>query len=270
MIHLQSNEYFLNSKMSVTTEPRSPQQVFPEHDHSFDEIIVVSKGNGIHVVNDIPMNLSRNYVCFVGKKDRHLIEQVDELFLCNILYKKDQLSSSALLEKYLPQPEEETVDWFIDDETALRVNYIIERLDHESHTHCAESRAMSELLFQQLVVELWRGRIQDERILTQEDRLLSSIVFMNKNYDQPLNIDEIAQHVKVSSRLLSKAIKDITGMSFNQYLHFIRAKNAISLLINTDISVTDIAFMVGYSDSNYFSTKFKQTMHRKPSDIRVG
>ena len=66
----------------------------------------------------------------------------------------------------------------------------------------------------------------------------------------------------------TNGLRKITGMNFTQYLHFIRAKNAMSLLINTEKSITDIAFLVGYSDSNYFSTKFKQTMNKKPSDLR--
>lgn len=268
MIYLKSNDFFLNSDSSITTELREPQEVFPEHYHSFDEIVIVSKGNGIQVINGIPMKLSKNYVCFVNNKDRHLFEQVDNLFLSNILYKRDKLSTCIQLDKYLPQQLGETVDWFIDDETCFRVNYIIKRLNHESHINNIESRAMSELLFQQLIVELWRGKIQNMNTLSRDDRIIYCVVYMIKHYDKPLSIEQLSEHTKVSSRMLAKAIKKITGMNFNQYLHFIRAKNAISLLINTEKSITDIAFMVGYSDSNYFSTKFKQTMNKKPSDIR--
>jgi len=268
MIHLKNKEFFLNSDTLITTELREPQEAFPEHSHSFDEIVIVSKGNGIHVINEIPMKLSKNYVCFVNGKDRHLFEHVDNLFLSNILYQRDKLSKSILLDKYLPQQLDETIDWFIDDEAGLRVNYIIERLNNESHTNSIESRAMSELLFQQLIVELWRGKINDMNTLSQDDRIIYCLVYMIKNYDKPLNIEKLSEHAKLSSRMLAKAIKDITGMNFSQYLHFIRAKNATSLLINTEKSITDIAFIVGYSDSNYFSTKFKQTMNKKPSDIR--
>jgi len=268
MIYLKSKEFFLNSEASITTELREPQQVFPEHSHAFEEIVIVSKGNGIHVINEIPMKLSKNYVCFVNGKDRHSFEHVDNLFLSNILYRRDKLNSSIQMDKYLPKQCGETVDWFIDDETGLRVNYIIERLNYESHINSIESRAMSELLFQQLLVELWRGKIKSMNTLSREDRIVYCIVYMTKNYDKPLNIEKLAEHAELPSRMLAKAINKITGMNFNQYLHFIRAKNAISLLINTEKSITEIAFSVGYSDSNYFSTKFKQTMHKKPSEIR--
>jgi len=270
MIHLKPNEFFLNSSCAITTELREPQDDFPEHYHSFEEIVIVAKGNGTHVINDIPMRLSKNYVCFIRRQDRHLFEDVNELFLSNVLFLRDKLSSSIQIQDYLPNPDGGMVDWFIEDDTAFRVNYIIERLNYESHVNNLASKAMSELLFQQLIVELWRGKIVDTSTLSHSDKIISAIIHINKNYDKPLNIDALANQTAISDKQLSKEIKRATGMNFNQYLHFVRAKNAMSLLINTDKSITDIAFDVGYSDSNYFSTKFKQVIKRKPSDIREG
>ncbi|MDG3084855.1 helix-turn-helix domain-containing protein [Vibrio hannami] len=268
MIYLKSNEFFINSDIPITTELREPQENFPEHYHTFEEIVIVSKGTGIHVINDIPMTLSKNYVCFVGKNDRHLFDNVNKLYLSNVLYQQDKFSSSVQLKDYLPNSNHGPVDWFIEDETAIRVNYIIERLNFETHSNTITSRAMSELLFQQLVVELWRGKINDTTFLSHDDKIIASIVYINKNSDKNINIELLAEQVALPARTLAKDIKRATGMNFSQYLHFIRAKNAMALLINTDKSVTDIAFDVGYSDSNYFSTKFKQAINKKPSDIR--
>ncbi len=55
-----------------------------------------------------------------------------------------------------------------------------------------------------------------------------------------------------------------------QYLHYIRASKALSRLLYSDKSITDIAFEVGYQDSNYFSTKFKQVFSVTPRDARLG
>jgi AraC family L-rhamnose operon regulatory protein RhaS len=269
MIHLKPNEFFLNSKSSITTELRSPQEPFPEHYHSFEEIIIVSKGSGIHVVNDIPMCLSKNYVCFVAQRDRHLFENVSDLFLSNVLFIRDKFQSCPQLSQFLPSTETGSVEWFIEDETAQRVNYIIERLNFESHCNNVSSEAMSELLFQQLIVELWRGKIVDTGRLSPDDRVIAALVHINKNHASALNIESLACYANLSVRMLTKEIKRATGMSFNQYLHFIRAKQAMYFLINTDHNITDIAFDVGYTDSNYFSTKFKQVLNKKPSDVRI-
>lgn len=269
MIHLKPNEFFLNSHSAITTEIRSPQEAFPEHYHSFEEIIIVSKGNGIHVVNDIPMCLSKNYVCFVAKGDRHLFENVQDLFLSNILFIKDKFKSCPQLRRFLPNTDQGSVEWFIDDETALRINYIIERLNYESRNNDMSSEAMTQILFQQLIVELRRGKICETSLLSSADRLIAALVYLNKYFSSNLNIEIVANYANLSARVLAKEIKRTTGKSFNQYLHFIRAKQAMHSLINTDLCITDIAFNVGYSDSNYFSTKFKQAFKQKPSDVRI-
>ncbi len=270
MIYLKAHEFFMDSKSPVTTEIRSPQEPYPEHAHSFEEIIIVSGGNGIHVMNDIPMNLSKNYVCFVNKEDRHLFDSVDHLYLSNVLFDKDKLSICSCLNKFMPLKDSDENGWFINELAAERVNKIIEQLDIESHTDCEESRLIAQSLFQQLIIELWRGKIQQTDLLNHDDKVIYALSHINDNYSQLTELEPVADMAKLSSRQLTKSIKHLTGMSYNQYLHYIRASKALSRLLYSDKSITDIAFEVGYHDSNYFSTKFKQVFNVTPRDARLG
>lgn len=54
-----------------------------------------------------------------------------------------------------------------------------------------------------------------------------------------------------------------------QYLHYTRTSKAFSDILYMDQSITDIAFGVGYHDSNYFSTKFKQVFNQTPREARM-
>jgi len=269
MIYLKAHEFFMDSKSPVTTEIRNPQEPFPEHAHSFEEIVIVSSGNGIHVMNDIPMNLSKNYVCFVKKEDRHLFDSVDNLYLSNVLFDKDKLSVCSSLKKFMPLQSGDENGWFINESAAERVNQIIEQLDIESHTDSEESRIIAQSLFQQLVVELWRGKIQKSELLNHDDRVIFALSHINNNYSKLTELEPVAELAQLSSRQLTKSIRHLTGMSYNQYLHYIRASKALSRLLYSEESITDIAFDVGYQDSNYFSTKFKQVFHVTPRDARL-
>jgi len=269
MIYLNAHEFFMDSKCPVTTELRSPQEPFPEHAHSFEEIVIVSGGNGIHVMNDIPMNLSKNYVCFVKKEDRHLFDSVDELYLSNVLFDKDKLTLCSSLKKFMPLEEGDRNGWFINELAAERVNRIIDQLDIESHTDSEESRLIAQSLFQQLIVELWRGKIQKSDLLNHEDKVTYALSHINNNYSDLMELEPVAEIAQLSSRQLTKSIKQLTGMSYNQYLHYIRASKALSRLLYSEDSITDIAFDVGYHDSNYFSTKFKQVFNVTPRDARL-
>lgn len=269
MIYLNSNEYFLDSKSPVTTELRSPQDPFPEHAHSFEEIIIVSGGNGTHVMNDIPMNFSKNYVCFVRREDRHLFEDVDELYLSNILFEKDKLSVCSGLSQFMPSESDTCNGWFINDITAKRVNRLIEQLHVETHTNSEGSRIIAQSLFQQLIVEMWRGKIQRAEALNSNDKAVLALSHINSHSAELAELEPVAEMAQLSSRQLAKAIKQMTGMNYNQYLHYTRARKALSMLLYTEQSITDIAFQVGYQDSNYFSTKFKQSLKMTPRDARL-
>ena len=269
MIYLQSREFFMNSNSPVTTELRAPQEPYPEHAHSFEEIIVVSDGCGTHVMNDVPMNLSKNYVCFVKKDDRHLFDSVDNLYLSNVLFEKDKLQVSSDLKRFMPSESDREAGWFINERTAEIVRQLIERLNIESHIDSEESRMIAQFIFQQIIVELWRGKIKDVDLLNNSDKVIFALSHIQQHYAGLNEIDEVAETVKLSSRQLTNSIKKLTGMSFNQYLHYTRTSRAYSDILYTNQPITDIAFKVGYQDSNYFSTKFKQVFNQTPREVRT-
>lgn len=53
-----------------------------------------------------------------------------------------------------------------------------------------------------------------------------------------------------------------------KYINGIRIAKAEELLIGTDMPITDIAYMCGFSYSNYFARKFKQITGENPRDER--
>ncbi|WP_222104551.1 helix-turn-helix domain-containing protein [Vibrio jasicida] len=269
MIYLKSREFFMNSNSPVTTELRAPQEPYPEHAHSFEEIIIVSEGCGTHVMNDVPMNLSKNYVCFVKKEDRHLFDSVDNLYLSNVLFEKDKLQVCSDLKRFMPCESDRETGWFINENTAQSLRQLIERLHIESHIDSEESRMIAQLIFQQIIVELWRGKMKDADLLNSNDKVIYALSHIQQYYASVNEINDVAEAVKLSSRQLTNSIKKLTGMNFNQYLHYIRTSKAFSDILYTDQSITDIAFRVGYQDSNYFSTKFKQVFDQTPREARM-
>lgn len=268
MFQLNSHDFFQDSDANICTEVRAPQEDFPEHSHDFHELIIVTKGAGQHILNDVPTNLAQNYICYLSPQDRHLFEQSDNLYLTNILFKKNKLSYSPLLKNVLPQESDEANSWYISTETMKSVTTLIARLEYESNQNTMESRLMTEALFQQLVVELSRGRLSAHSQNATDNTILKVIDWIQNNYSEEFSVSDISDQFSISSRTLSRRIKQVTNLSFNNYVHRVRINHAMNLLLYSDLSVTDIAFQVGYKDSNYFSTKFKRFTHQTPTEFR--
>lgn len=91
-LKLRTEDYFLTDKNTVTVAERSPQSAFPLHHHDFDELVIVWRGNGLHLWNDVPYRITCGDLFYVSARDRHSYESVHDLELDNILYIRERLT----------------------------------------------------------------------------------------------------------------------------------------------------------------------------------
>ena len=84
-----------------------------------------------------------------------------------------------------------------------------------------------------------------------------SVIHANA-FEKTLTIESIASSCYCSKSMVSHIFKKRTGVSVNQYILSLRMEKAEGLLLNTDKSVTDIAYSCGYTDSNYFIYAFSK------------
>jgi len=88
--------------------------------------------------------------------------------------------------------------------------------------------------------------------------------------DKNLSLTRCAQALFVSETHLSKQLKQMTGMTFLEYLTTYRLKKAQELLRNPQLqyTITDIATKVGYEDAHYFSRVFRKKLGQSPLQYR--
>lgn len=93
--------------------------------------------------------------------------------------------------------------------------------------------------------------------------------YINKNYsNDKLTIDDVAKNIRISQTYLTRLLKKETGMSFIDYLTYIRIQNAIELMKDPTIKIYEIATLVGYNTQHYFSNVFKKHMGVSPNYYR--
>ncbi|PKM51152.1 MAG: hypothetical protein CVV02_08360 [Firmicutes bacterium HGW-Firmicutes-7] len=85
-------------------------------------------------------------------------------------------------------------------------------------------------------------------------------------YGKELTLEEISRIVSVSPQYFSKLFKEETGFNFIEYLTNSRIEKAKELIKNSQLTMKEVCFQVGYNDPNYFSRLFKKTVGVSPTD----
>ena len=108
----------------------------------------------------------------------------------------------------------------------------------------------------------------DEQRLRDLARLRRVRDRMDREYAQPLDVEELARGVHLSAGHLSREFRAAYGESPYSYLMTRRIERAMALLRRGDLSVTEVCFAVGCSSLGTFSTRFSQLVGVPPSVYR--
>jgi AraC-like DNA-binding protein len=91
---------------------------------------------------------------------------------------------------------------------------------------------------------------------------------IDRDYQQPLNLETLARGVHMSAGHLSREFRIAYGESPYSYLMTRRIERAMALLRRGDFSVTEVCFEVGCSSLGTFSTRFSELVGVPPSTYR--
>ena len=99
-------------------------------------------------------------------------------------------------------------------------------------------------------------------------RLQDAREILDENFIEPPTINRLARKVGINEAKLMHCFKQLYGLTIFDYAQSMRMEKAKQLLESTDLSITEIAFEVGYEYSSNFTTAFKRQFGITPSAAR--
>ncbi len=93
---------------------------------------------------------------------------------------------------------------------------------------------------------------------------------MDRAYAEPLDVRTVASVAHVSPAHFSRAFRAVFGETPHRYLQRRRVERAMFLLRESDRSVTDVCFDVGFNSLGTFSRTFREIVGETPSGYRSG
>ena len=272
LLILRKNEFFVTASQPVAVADRYPQKVFAEHSHEFCELVLVLRGNGLHVLNGRPYRITRGDLFYIRAQDRHSYASVNDLVLQNIIYCPERLKLNIDWPSLIPGLKEETYEpyWRLAAPGMSQARQLIAQLEQESHKHDSLAYLLCETLFAQLVITLQRHRYAMDNLaaVASEERLDQLITALAGSLNKPFALEEFCARHQCGERALRQLFRDQTGMTINQYLRQLRVCHAQHLLQHTELLISDVAMRCGFEDSNYFSVVFTRETGMTPSQWR--
>jgi AraC-like DNA-binding protein len=130
-------------------------------------------------------------------------------------------------------------------------------------------RDISMIHFQHLVVVISRHAGKDLRISDDATRRVAAAIRrIESTFCEKIDFRELAEMCGMSLRTFYRIFKQATGQTPQTYLKRVRVDHAAEALRSSDNTVTEIAFAVGFEDSNFFAREFRKIHEFAPSQYR--
>ncbi len=95
-----------------------------------------------------------------------------------------------------------------------------------------------------------------------------AVSYIKEHFWEELTLEDVAQEVHFSPYYVSRLFKEELGLTFIEYLTKIRIDEAKRLLLETNMTVSEISDLVGYQDPSYFTKVFKKREGVTPTQFR--
>ncbi len=272
------NEYFDDLQFPLRVFPHFAQKASGNHCHDFYELVIVQEGSGIHVIDNVREPIFLGDVFVIKPFVAHTYSDSYNLQIENILFLPELLNISdldindtpgysALFHPELKSHEKNHLS--LNNEQMSIVNNIITPLNIELITKRPGYRFMAKSYFMQLIGHLSRCYSNSGEKKSQNSLRLSSMIdLIDANYYKQLTLADIARKGSMSISNVNRLFNETLATTPIGYLIQVRIKNAMTMLERTSHTISEISFMCGFCDSNYFAKQFKKITGTTPSEFK--
>lgn len=280
---LNDRHFFKNKDIYVSKHNRYAK--YPKHTHQFLELNYMYSGSCVQHIDGKEITLNSGDVVLLNVGSSHSLEALgDDDILINILFRNKSIhldlldklyDSDSVLFNFLmnTSTNDQTVPLYIlfrkhGNKSAIQIIDTI--LDEYFFSQKFSNQIISSYLpillitlvrdYQSEIVNKSKQRLNDPVILT----VLKDI---EKGY-ATVSLQSVAKELNYNRYYLSNLIKKKTGKTFTELLNQQKLLQAQLLITSTKVPISQIIRQVGFSNKNYFYSKYRQKYGQLPTDVR--
>lgn len=251
---------------------------FQLHLVEFYMIVLITEGQGAHTIDFLDYKYEKGTLLTVRKDQIHkfirndgvkgsLLLFTDE-FLVSYLEKLEALKTLQLFNEFLGVPKIQ-----LSEIDLIEIFDLIKRIEKE-YFELNDSSSLgiirSELHI--LIAKLYRIKTHKNQIISTRKYLSEFIEFQNvveQNATKYIKVKDYAKLLGVSTKTLNTITKNIVNKSAKAFIDDICIKQMKRLLINTELTVKEIAYASGFEETTNFYKYFKRKTKLTPEQFRA-
>lgn len=276
-------------------DSRIPFKIFTEsgvykqapHSHEYMQMWYVLRGTCRHVLNGHMYEYKRFGLFLIPPYSEHCLESPDEdtvAICCEFSERfinealagssRDGLFDFAYLEPFFMHENLSDHIFRIRSESQLVVESLfLDLLKQFRHKNKYSNLFIKADLLKLLAIiaSEYEADQTNEKVLLL-DKYHSAIdnvlAYLDKHFSEKLYLEDVCKTALMSQTSFSYIFKQVTSLTFTEYLTKLRVSKAQELLKDTQLSASDIAVRCGFGDATYFSHAFRRCVGISPSQYR--
>lgn len=271
---MKAKDEFQSTPVKIT---RRHHESISLHSHDYFELVYVRRGSAVHLADGRERKVEKGNYFFIDYGTFHRYAEGDGDFeIINCLFLPEFLDGSLIgcksfreiascyLIKFnyadlLSQPVN-----LVFDDTDGRIGDLFEKMETVYDEKQIGTLELIRCYLIEVIVFTLR-KLSTGRQSGNEDKKVEYICRkIETNYASKLRLSDLCAELHFSTPYISRLFRETTGQTFGDYLQSVRIRNACHLLAQTDQSVEEIAFEVGYTDTKHFRKIFREEVKMSP------
>ncbi|MDF2614171.1 MAG: helix-turn-helix protein [Clostridia bacterium] len=282
--YLFEDKYFLSSYENIGTNKQERFMEVYAHKHNYIELNYVWSGKCTQIINGKKVVCQQGDICILDTKTVHSVEKAEENdIIVNILMRKEffastffnRITKQGLLAEFLMDAVMKVHDvkqyLLFQTHGNTRIHSLMEDLLCEYYSDSLGKREVMEsymiILFTELL-RTYRGNASQHTKHNEVNiKIFDILEHIEKNYEF-CTLHSVAQHFSLNEKYLTMLLKKRTGRSFIEHLQEQKMNKAKMLLSNTELSISEVITLSGYSNTHFFYKKFYESEDCTPAQYR--
>ena len=260
----------------IFNNKRTELNLFENHKISFYSILLIIEGNGFHTINHKEYSYNKASVFTLNKNTIHKFSKnksqgylilFTEDFIVSYLGKVEITKTLQLFNEFLFNPKTQ-----LDEEVFNEFINLIKQIDNEFFIiNDTLSFSLIRSVIHTIIIKIYRIKTKTETTLNNGKYLTQFLKFQSLVSEQCFQYKTVtyySQEMGITTKTLNNITKSIINKSAKAFIDEIYIVQTKRLLINSELSIKEIAYKIGFENDTNFYNYFKKQTSLSPKKFK--